>query len=126
MGIPMPIKLIRNQRSLISIDNLLSLIDRCAESDFANNKTFLAADEKPYSTMQIAESLSAHGRSAGLFFSLRPKYLEILLSLVGLKKIADRILGNLAVDISYTTDTLRWSPDYNIFTTEKRTGDEWR
>lgn len=126
MGIPMPIKLIRNQRSLISIENLLSLIDRCAESDFANNKTFLAADEKPYSTIQIAESLSASAGRTGLFFSLRPQYLELLLNLVGFKKIADRILGNLAVDISYTTDTLGWRPIYNIFTTEKSTSDEWR
>ncbi|MEX5669611.1 NAD-dependent epimerase/dehydratase family protein, partial [Pseudomonas neuropathica] len=43
-GIPLPLGAIRNQRSLVAIGNLVSLVVTCIDHPAAANQTFLVSD----------------------------------------------------------------------------------
>ena len=53
MGIPMPFGLLKNQRSLIGLDNLIDLIIKCIDHPNAAGKTFLVSDGKDLSTADL-------------------------------------------------------------------------
>src|SRR5690606_1929368 len=52
-GLPLPFGAVSNQRSLISLENLVHFIDVCVEHPAAANELFLIADGKDVSTPEI-------------------------------------------------------------------------
>jgi nucleoside-diphosphate-sugar epimerase len=57
-GIPLPLGAIRNQRSLVAIANLVSLIVTCIYHPAAANQAFLVSDGEDVSTTQLLLSTS--------------------------------------------------------------------
>lgn len=109
-GIPLPLGSIQNKRSLIALENLVELIETCISHPSAANETFLAADGKDFSTTEMIRILaSGMGRRAFLL----PVPQSVLckgLELMGKKNIAQRLCGNLQVDISKAQKLLGWVP----------------
>ena len=67
-GIPLPFKNVRNQRSLIGINNLVDVIKCCIENPNAAGKTFLVSDGDDLSTPELINFIAyAMGRSSRLF-----------------------------------------------------------
>ena len=67
-GIPLPLSLVKNQRSMIGIDNLVDLLIRCIDHPEASGKTFLASDGEDLSTPELIKLIaSSMGRKANLF-----------------------------------------------------------
>ena len=67
-GMPLPFGLVKNQRSLIGIDNLVDVLIRCIDHPEANGKTFLVSDGKDLSTPYLLKRIaSAMGRTVRLF-----------------------------------------------------------
>lgn len=113
-GIPLPLGAIRNQRSLVAIDNLESLIVTCIDHPAAANQTFLVSDGEDVSTTQLLRRLSkALGKPARLL-PIPEWLLKLVCSALGKQAIAQRICGSLQVDINKNRELLGWTPPINM------------
>lgn len=113
-GIPLPLGNIHNQRSLVALPNLIDLITTCIDHPAAANQTFLVSDGEDLSTTELLQRLShALGKPARLL-PIPQSWLETALTLVGKRAIAQRLCGNLQVDISKTRDLLGWTPPVSV------------
>ncbi len=123
-GIPLPLGSIDNRRSLVAIDNLVDLIVTCIDHHAAANQTFLVSDGNDLSTTELLRLMgSALDRSPKLI-PVPPKLLQLGAKLFGKEDVAQRLLGNLQVDISKTKDLLNWNPPLTVEQSLKKTA-EW-
>ena len=113
-GIPLPLGLVKNQRSMIGIDNLVDLLIRCIDHPKANGKTFLASDDEDISTSELIKLIaSSMGRKANLFpFPI--SMLKFLTSVLGKREEINRLIGSLKIDDSYTKEILNWTPPITV------------
>jgi nucleoside-diphosphate-sugar epimerase len=90
-GIPLPLGAIRNKRSFVSIDNLISLITTCNDHPKARNNVFLVSDGEDLSTIDLLERLGkALGKKVYLL-PVRPSLLMAAATLCGKREMAGRI-----------------------------------
>ena len=113
-GIPLPLGLIKNQRSMIGIDNLIDLLIRCIDHPEANGKTFLASDKEDLSTPELIKLIaSSMGKKVNLFpFPI--SILKFLGSVFGKREEINRLVGSLRIDNSYTKQILNWTPPVSV------------
>lgn len=114
-GIPLPLgSVTENRRSLVFLDNLVSLVVTCVDHPAAANETFLVSDGEDLSTVDLLRRMSAAlGRSARLV-PVPPCLLKLGVKLFGLPGIAQRLCGSLQVDIGKTTELLGWVPHITV------------
>lgn len=111
-GVPLPLGAVHNQRSLVSIDNLVDLINVCIDHPAAANQTFLVSDDQVVSTTELLRLVAM---SMGKSPRLIPVPASVLLwaaSLVGKKAKGDKLLGSLRVDSSKARNVLGWEPPF--------------
>jgi nucleoside-diphosphate-sugar epimerase len=114
LGIPLPLSIVKNQRSMIGIDNLVNLLIRCINHPKANGKTFLASDGSDLSTPQLIKLIgSSMGRKAYLF-PVPLFLLKILSTILGKQKEIIRLTGSLRIDNNYVKEILDWTPPLSI------------
>ncbi|PID45478.1 MAG: nucleoside-diphosphate sugar epimerase [Proteobacteria bacterium] len=124
-GIPLPLGNIHNQRSLVALPNLIDLITTCIDHPAAANQTFLVSDGEDLSTTELLQCLSyALGKPARLL-PIPQSWLEATLTLVGKQAIAQRLCGNLQVDMSHTCETLGWKPPVSVDEALQQTAQAW-
>jgi len=112
--IPLPLASIRNQRDVLSLDNLCSLITLCLSHPSATNNEWLASDERPLSTADMIRLLAtAHELKANLF-SVPLKALKLLAKLTRKEDALQKLSGNLEVDSTLTRECLGWQPARTI------------
>jgi UDP-4-keto-D-QuiNAc 4-reductase len=109
-GVPLPLGAIRNQRSLIGLGNLVDLLEHCITHPAAANQTFLASDGQDVSTTELLHTMAAALQVKPRLLPVPQAWLEGALGLAGRGGMAQRLCGNLAVDISHTRATLGWIP----------------
>jgi nucleoside-diphosphate-sugar epimerase len=113
-GLALPLGAIHNQRSLIALPNLVSLIETCLTHPAAVGQTFMASDQRDVSTTELLQLLGhALGKPARLI-PVPQTWLEAGLKLVGKSGIAQRLCGNLTVDATPATHLLGWKPVVSI------------
>jgi nucleoside-diphosphate-sugar epimerase len=113
-GVPLPLAMVRNQRSFVAIDNLVDLIITCINHSKAANQIFLASDGQDLSTPELLNGIAkAMGRDIKLF-SLPSSLLSLGAAMIGKKDEANSLLGSLQLDISKTRDVLGWSPVIDV------------
>lgn len=113
-GIPLPLGAIHNQRSLIALDNLVDFIVTCIDHPAAANQTFLVADGEDLSTTDLLRRV---GQAMGKPARLIPVPMSVLkfgARLLGKQAMAQRLCGNLQVDISKAREVLGWSPPVSV------------
>ena len=114
-GVPLPFGCIKNnQRSMVYVENLISLVIECINNINAANQTFLISDDDDLSTKAFVQGLSkALGKSS---FMLPVPYTVFSLAgkVLGKSAIIDRLCGSLQVDINHTKNTLNWQPPYSV------------
>ena len=112
-GIPLPLGAVHNQRSLVALNNLVSLVLLCVDrtrSPQAANQVFVVADGEDVSTTTLLRKVArASGQPSGLL-PLPAWLLRAGISLLGKRAVADRLLGNLQVDATKARTLLGWSP----------------
>jgi nucleoside-diphosphate-sugar epimerase len=114
LGIPLPLSIIKNKRSMIGIDNLINLLIRCIDHPKANGKTFLASDGEDLSTPRLIKLIgSSMGRKAYLF-PVPLFLLKILGSIFGKQKEIIRLTESLRIDNNYVKEILDWRPPLSI------------
>lgn len=112
--LPLPFKAVKNKRSLVSVFNLCDLIITCLNNSRAAGEVFLVSDGIDYSLRDLIELM---GKTSG-------KYPHLLYVPVGLMRFgakilgkgdyAQRLFGNLHVDINKTKNLLGWKPPYTF------------
>ncbi len=109
-GLPLPLGAVDNRRSLVSLDNLTSLIRRCLDHPAAANQVFLVSDDRDLSTAELLRQIAAAMHRTIRLLPFPPGLLALAARLLGREDLARRLLGNLQVDISKTKRLLGWQP----------------
>jgi nucleoside-diphosphate-sugar epimerase len=109
-GVPLPLGAIYNQRSLIGLGNLVNLLEICLNHPGAANQTFLASDGHDVSTPELLRAMGLALMQPAKLVNIPQSWLEDAAKLVGKPGLAQRLCGNLAVDIEKTRTLLDWTP----------------
>lgn len=113
-GIPLPLGAIYNRRSLVALDNLIDFIVACISHPAAANQTFLVSDDEDISTTELLRKLGAAMGKPIILMPVPTILLKIGASLIDSKSIANRLCGNLQVDVSQTRKLLGWTPPISL------------
>ena len=113
-GIPLPLGAIHNQRSLVAIDNLIDLIITCISHPAAANQTFLVSDDEYLSTTELLRRMSKALCKPARLIPVPSPLLQLGAKFLGKQDFAQRLLGNLQVDISHTKEKLDWTPPVSV------------
>lgn len=125
-GVPLPLRAIQNQRSLVALDNLVDLISICVDHPLAANQTFMVSDGEDVSTPDLIRRIAkAMGRPVRLF-SVPLGLLQMGAKILGKSSALQRLCGNLQVDISKTKNTLGWTPPVSVDEGLRRAVAQWR
>lgn len=111
---PLPLGAVCNRRSMVALDNLISLIVTCIDHPQAANQLFLVSDDRDVSTTELLRMMThAFGKKARLI-PIPMSWIQSGATLLGKKAVADRLCGSLQVDITHTKETLGWRPPVTI------------
>jgi nucleoside-diphosphate-sugar epimerase len=115
-GIPLPLGLMSgNKRSMIGIDNLISVVERCVETRRARNALFLVSDDFDVSTLELFQSIR---KAIGSYSPAIPVPLlicKLFATLLGRGSQLARLTESLAVDIEHTKQVLDWQPPKSFY-----------
>ena len=115
-SIPLPLAGINNSRSLVSIQNLCSLIETCLVHPKAAGEVFLVSDGQDLSTSELFKQIAmALGKSSRLFY-LPQGWLRFMTHILGRSAEYERLSGSLQVDISKNEQLLGWLPEVSVAT----------
>jgi nucleoside-diphosphate-sugar epimerase len=113
-GWPLPLGAVHNQRSLISLDNLVDFIITCTHHPNAANQTFLISDGHDLTTTELIQMMAM---SAGVSSRLLPvpvSLLKVGAAFLGKSVQLQSLCGNLQVDISKARNLLGWVPPVSV------------
>lgn len=109
-GIPMPLAGIYNQRSMVSVVNLVDLIRVCINHPDADGQVLLVSDGETVSTSQLVERIARSYSVNARLFKCPAGLLHLFARLTGRADSLERLLGSLTVDINPTCERLSWTP----------------
>ncbi len=110
LPIPLPLASIKNKRSFVSIENLVSLITTCLVHPNAANKVFLVSDGCDMSTPELLNLIAKTGGFNSSVFRFPTNLFRFLLKCVGKMGLYQRLCGSMQVDITNTKNQLGWVP----------------
>jgi len=113
-GLPLPLGAIQNQRSLVSLDNLIDLIITCLKHPAAANQTLLVSDGHDLSTAELVCGIASAAGVPARLPSVPVWVLRAVASLLGKRDVVNRLSSNLQVDISKTCGLLAWTPPHSV------------
>ena len=113
-GIPLPLKAIKNQRSMVSVFNLCDLIKVCLDHPAAAGEIFLVSDGADVSTPELIRVMAQAMNLKPRLFYVPVFLLKSAAVLCGKFAMAQRLCGNLQVDISKARQRLQWSPPLSL------------
>lgn len=114
-GFPLPFRAIyQNQRSLVSVYNLASLIKVCVDHPEATNQVFLVSDDNDLSTAQMVALMAKVQGKTNLSLPVPVWCFKLAGKLFKKEAVVDRLVGSLQLDIEHTKKTLNWAPPYSV------------
>lgn len=113
-GMPLPLASVRNQRSLIYVDNLADAIVSCVVKPEAAGATYLVSDGEDISTPGLIGKLAAAMGKSPRLLPCPPALLRLGARMLGKPAVALRLTGSLTVDSSRIRRELGWQPRYSL------------
>jgi len=114
-GLPLPFRAIEyNQRSLVSVYNLVDLIKVCIDHPGAANQVFLVSDDHDMSTSQIVALMAKVQFKPNLLLPVPVWCFKLAGKILKKEAFVDRLVGSLQLDIEHTKNTLNWTPPYTV------------
>ncbi|BFN01732.1 NAD-dependent epimerase/dehydratase family protein [Moraxella sp. K23] len=126
LGQFLPFGCTHNQRSFISIENLVSFITACIYHDTKINETFLIADDEVISTKQLIQCLSSGMGKSMILLPVPTKLLSTLADATGKVGIFEQLYGNLEIDNRKAKKFFNWHPPKNSLNALKEVGNLYR
>ena len=109
-GFPLPLSAVRNQRSLIGLDNLIDFMITCIDHPGAAGQVFLVRDAEDLSTPCLLRRMAKALDRPSRLLPVPPLMLILGARCFGKQDIAQRLLSNLQLDMSKTVKRLGWTP----------------
>lgn len=110
-GVPLPLAGVRNQRSMVALENLVDFIICCVDHPAAANQVFLIADDEDISTEDIVRHLAmGMGLSKARLFPFPNGLLRFAARIAGKQGMYNQLYGSLRVDASKARRVLNWQP----------------
>ncbi len=113
-GIPLPLGAIKNQRSMLGIDNFINFIELCLIHPDAVGQIFLVSDDHDVSTTELLKEIATAMHRPSRLLSIPQYYIEKLLILLGQRHISERLCGSLQLDITLAKKLLSWKPPHTF------------
>lgn len=113
-GWPLPLGAVRNQRSLVALDNLVDFIALCLTHPQAANQTFFVSDGHDLSTAELIRGLAQAAGVAPHLLPVPVGILKAVAAVLGKGAAVQRLCGNLQVDISKARHLLGWVPPLSV------------
>ncbi len=113
-SIPLPFAGINNARSLVNIQNLCSLIDRCLVHPKAQGEVFLVSDGQDLSTSCLFEQIAVALDKKSRLFYFPHHGLYFITKVMGRGSEYERLFGSLQVDIKKNGQLLDWKPEVSV------------
>tara|TARA_X000000950_G_scaffold288180_1_gene403743 strand:- start:106 stop:1008 length:903 start_codon:yes stop_codon:yes gene_type:complete len=110
--IPLPVKDFKNKKSLLSIDNLLDLIELMCENKEKKYEKVIynISDNEVYSIETIVKKISKTLERKNLVFYFPNSILKFFLFFLGMKNLYNSAFKNLYKDCSNDMENLNWYP----------------
>ncbi len=124
-GVPLPFGAIRNQRSLVALDNLVDLLLTCIDHPAAANQTFLVSDGEDVSTTMLLRKLAMALHCPARLLPVPEWLLAAGASLLGKKALSQRLCGSLQVDTTKAESLLGWHPVLTLDQALRKTAEEF-
>ncbi|MDZ4730664.1 MAG: SDR family oxidoreductase [Xanthomonadales bacterium] len=109
-GIPLPLASVRNQRSLLYVDNLADAIVCCVDAPAAGGAIYMVSDGEDISTPGLINKLAVAMGKMPRLLPCPPTLLTFGAGILGKRAMALRLTGSLAVDSSRIRRNLGWEP----------------
>jgi nucleoside-diphosphate-sugar epimerase len=124
-GIPSPFAWVRNARSIVSVDNLATLIALTTHHPEAAGQLFLASDGSDVSTHQMLAALARGMHKRQWSIPLPPSLLALLLRLAGKGDLFTQLCGSLTVDCGKARRLLGYQPDSDTLSALEQVGRQY-
>ena len=121
--VPLPLGAIHNRRSMVALENLLSLIITCVDHPRAAGQIFLVSDDEDISLTQLLRKLSKAMKTSSFLIPIPASIIKVVAAIFGKPAISQRLCGNLQVDIRKTKALLDWNPPLKLDEGIKLTAD---
>lgn len=108
-GLPLPLGLVSNRRSMLNIENLCIIINKCISSPYAVNQIFLTADDESISSRALCKKIAEHLGRKVMLLPIPSFFLSALGSLLGKALLIQSLTSSLEVDSSDTKEKLNIS-----------------
>ena len=116
-GLPLPLGAIRNCRSMLALENLLSFAALCADieaSPNAKNQIFLVSDGEDVSTSELLRKIMKAYECNTQLLPVPAGMIRFAARLINKAPLADRLLGSLVIDGSKARELLGWTPPLTV------------
>lgn len=114
LKIPMPFGLVKNKRSLVSVLNLIDLIMTTLIHPLAGGEIFMVSDDRDLSLSELIRLMARVQGKKSFLLPVPVELMKFAAAMLGKKPYADRLFGNLQVDIEKTKMLLDWKPPYTF------------
>lgn len=118
--VPLPFGRVNNRRSLCSVLNLCDLIATVIDHPKASGEIFLVRDLHDYSLKTMIEEIAKIKGKTPHLLPVPVSMMNLGLMILGKKSFAERMFGNLHVDITKNKELLNWTPPFNFQETFKK------
>lgn len=113
-GLPLPLGAIKNQRDMLSLNNLIDLIKICIEHPAAPGQVFLCCDNEPISTPQLIKLMASGLEKTVRLWPVPVSVLSLLAYLTGRQAMIKRLSSDFRIDMQHTMNTLEWQPPFSV------------
>lgn len=114
LGLPLPFALVKNQRSMVALENLVDFILCCVKHPAAANQVFLVADQESVSTPQMLRYLSRGMGERVLLLPVPVSLMRFSAKLLGREALFNQLCGSLEIDTSKARTLLGWKPSVSV------------
>lgn len=112
--VPLPLGAIDNRRSMVALDNLLSLVLACTTHPKAAGQVFLVSDDQDVSVSQLLRKLAHAMKVPAILLPVPAVMIKLAAAILGKASVAQRLCDNLQVDIAKTKEMLNWTPPLSL------------
>ena len=112
--VPLPLGAINNLRSMVGLDNLLSLIIACISHPKAAGQVFLVSDGQDVSVTQLLQKLAKAMKIPAVLVPVPVTIIKFAAAMLGKSAVTQRLCDNLQVDIEKTKVMLNWAPPLSL------------